>query len=142
MKNIGYHKNIVNMIGCSTIRQPMCLLVEFMEHGDLLNYLRKRRSKVFNLWISVTYQSIVEYILVYPFSVRIEVCLKIDNNMKISFLTLSLDEKAQHVVPFALNCWVTSLSQKGEEDSLVVNTKVFWLLLVSTGVSFLFRNTL
>ena len=46
MKSIGYHKNIVNMVGCSTIRQPMCLLVEFMEHGDLLNYLRKRRTKV------------------------------------------------------------------------------------------------
>ncbi|XP_066917058.1 uncharacterized protein [Clytia hemisphaerica] len=46
MKSIGYHKNIVNMIGCSTVRQPMCLLVEFMEHGDLLNFLRKRRSKL------------------------------------------------------------------------------------------------
>ena len=49
MKNIGYHKNIVNMIGCSTIKQPLCLLVEYMIHGDLLHYLRKRRSRVSTL---------------------------------------------------------------------------------------------
>ena len=47
MKSIGYHKNIVNMIGCSTIKQPLCLLVEFMQYGDLLNFMRKRRTKVF-----------------------------------------------------------------------------------------------
>ncbi|XP_065662146.1 tyrosine-protein kinase receptor torso isoform X3 [Hydra vulgaris] len=46
MKSIGYHKNIVNMIGCSTIKKPLCLIVEFMENGDLLHYLRNKRSKV------------------------------------------------------------------------------------------------
>ncbi|XP_047133293.1 angiopoietin-1 receptor-like isoform X2 [Hydra vulgaris] len=46
MKGIGYHKNIVNMIGCSTIKKPLCLLVEFMENGDLLQFLRNRRSKL------------------------------------------------------------------------------------------------
>ncbi|XP_065682566.1 uncharacterized protein LOC100212647 [Hydra vulgaris] len=45
MKEIEYHKNIVNLIGCSTIRKPLCLIVEYMEHGDLLNFLRKRRTK-------------------------------------------------------------------------------------------------
>ncbi|XP_065681608.1 uncharacterized protein LOC100199805 isoform X2 [Hydra vulgaris] len=45
MKGIGYHKNIVNMIGCSTSTKPLCLIVELMENGDLLNYLRKRRTK-------------------------------------------------------------------------------------------------
>ncbi|XP_065665312.1 tyrosine-protein kinase receptor torso-like [Hydra vulgaris] len=44
MKSIGYHKNIVNMIGCSTIKKPLCLIVEFMENGDLLHYLRKNRT--------------------------------------------------------------------------------------------------
>jgi len=53
MKNIGYHKNIVNMIGCSTVKAPMCLLVEFMQHGDLLNFLRKRRTKVANVVIII-----------------------------------------------------------------------------------------
>ncbi|XP_047141698.1 uncharacterized protein LOC100211524 isoform X3 [Hydra vulgaris] len=44
MKEIRYHKNIVNLIGCSTIKKPLSLIVEYMEHGDLLNYLRKRRT--------------------------------------------------------------------------------------------------
>ena len=46
MKTIGYHKNIVNLVGCSTKREPLCLVVEYMCYGDLLNYLRQRRSKV------------------------------------------------------------------------------------------------
>nr|XP_047133475.1 uncharacterized protein LOC105845120 [Hydra vulgaris] len=46
MKGIGYHKNIVCMIGCSTIKKPLCLVVEFMENGDLLHFLRNRRTKL------------------------------------------------------------------------------------------------
>ncbi|XP_065662133.1 tyrosine-protein kinase receptor torso-like isoform X1 [Hydra vulgaris] len=46
MKQIGYHKNIVNMIGCSTITKPLCLVVEFMENGYLLHYLRNSRNKL------------------------------------------------------------------------------------------------
>ena len=46
MKTIGYHKNIVNLVGCSTKHEPLCLVVEYMRYGDLLNYLRQRRSKV------------------------------------------------------------------------------------------------
>ncbi|XP_065682049.1 uncharacterized protein LOC100202994 isoform X2 [Hydra vulgaris] len=46
MKGIGYHKNIVNMIGCSTIKKPLCLIVEYMENGDLLQFLRNRRTKL------------------------------------------------------------------------------------------------
>ncbi|XP_065644943.1 macrophage colony-stimulating factor 1 receptor 2-like [Hydra vulgaris] len=46
MKGIGFHKNIVNMIGCSTTMEPLCLMVEFMENGDLLQFLRNRRNKL------------------------------------------------------------------------------------------------
>ncbi|XP_065681610.1 uncharacterized protein LOC100201799 isoform X1 [Hydra vulgaris] len=46
MKEIGYHKNIINMIGCSTNKKPLCLIVELMENGDLLSFLRKRRTKL------------------------------------------------------------------------------------------------
>nr|XP_047129999.1 proto-oncogene tyrosine-protein kinase receptor Ret [Hydra vulgaris] len=46
MKGIGFHKNIVNMIGCSTTNKPLCLVVEFMENGDLLQFLRNRRNKL------------------------------------------------------------------------------------------------
>ncbi|XP_065657665.1 uncharacterized protein LOC136082398 isoform X3 [Hydra vulgaris] len=46
MKDIGYHKNIVNLIGCSHVKRPLCLVVEFMENGDLLQFLRKRKTKL------------------------------------------------------------------------------------------------
>ncbi|XP_065664257.1 tyrosine-protein kinase receptor Tie-1 isoform X3 [Hydra vulgaris] len=46
MKKIGYHKNIVNMLGCSTVNTPLCLIVEYMENGDLLQFLRGRRAKL------------------------------------------------------------------------------------------------
>ena len=37
---------VVNMVGCVTIREPMILLLEFMKHGNLLDYLRAMRNKV------------------------------------------------------------------------------------------------
>ena len=46
MKAVGSHKNIVNMLGCCTVEEPMFLLVEYIPYGDLLHYLRKRRGKV------------------------------------------------------------------------------------------------
>ena len=46
VKTIGYHKNIVNVIGSCTVKVPVCLIVEYMSGGDLLRFLRKRRSKV------------------------------------------------------------------------------------------------
>ena len=46
MKRLGKHKNIVSMIGCWTLSEPMFLVVEYVPHGNLLNYLRKRRRLV------------------------------------------------------------------------------------------------
>ena len=46
MKEVGQHKHIISLIGCVTISEPLCLIVEHMEHGDLLNFLRSRRSQV------------------------------------------------------------------------------------------------
>ena len=48
MKAVGSHKNIVNMIGCCTVEEPVFLLVEYVPYGDLLHYLRKHRRKVQN----------------------------------------------------------------------------------------------
>ena len=47
MKAVGSHKNIVNMVGCCTVEEPMFLLVEYAPYGDLLHYLRKHRKTVF-----------------------------------------------------------------------------------------------
>nr|NP_001296705.1 fibroblast growth factor receptor 1-like [Hydra vulgaris]AAA29219.1 putative tyrosine kinase [Hydra vulgaris] len=34
------------MIGCSTLQKPICLVVEFMENGDLLQFLKNSRTKL------------------------------------------------------------------------------------------------
>ena len=47
MKQIGYHPNILNLLACCTMTNPMFLVVEFAKNGDLLHYLRKRREQVF-----------------------------------------------------------------------------------------------
>ncbi|KAK3729010.1 hypothetical protein QZH41_011468, partial [Actinostola sp. cb2023] len=49
MKDIGVHINIVNMLGCRTIIEPMYLVVELVPFGDMLNFLRKRREQVIKL---------------------------------------------------------------------------------------------
>ena len=46
MKQIGYHLNILNLLACSTMANPMFLVVEFAKNGDLLHYLRERREQV------------------------------------------------------------------------------------------------
>ena len=46
MKEVGSHRNIVNMLGCCISVEPMYLVVEYLANGALLNYLRKRRNLV------------------------------------------------------------------------------------------------
>ena len=46
MKKIGQHQHIVSMLACITRNHPVCLIVEFCPHGDLLNYLKKGRPGV------------------------------------------------------------------------------------------------
>ncbi len=48
MKKISnsFNPNIVNMVGCVTLQEPLCLITEFVPHGDLLGYIRKQRKKV------------------------------------------------------------------------------------------------
>ena len=46
MKRLGKHRNVVSMIGCWTFIEPIFLIVEYVPHGDLLTYLRKRRKSL------------------------------------------------------------------------------------------------
>ena len=48
MKKIaeGYNAHIVNMVGCVTLQEPLCLITEFVPYGDLLSYLKHQRKKV------------------------------------------------------------------------------------------------
>ncbi|GMS82698.1 hypothetical protein PENTCL1PPCAC_4873, partial [Pristionchus entomophagus] len=44
MKRLGYHERLVNMLACATQSEPALLIIEYCEHGDLLNYMRERRQ--------------------------------------------------------------------------------------------------
>ncbi|XP_041469443.1 uncharacterized protein LOC121419171 [Lytechinus variegatus] len=48
MKELGYHPNVVSLLGCCTIQDPICLLVEHCYYGDLLHFLRIRRPQMFD----------------------------------------------------------------------------------------------
>ncbi|XP_071834262.1 uncharacterized protein [Apostichopus japonicus] len=46
MKHLGYHPNVVCLIGCCTVMDPVCLVVETCPQGDLKKYLLTSRSKI------------------------------------------------------------------------------------------------
>ena len=48
MKKIsqGHNSHVVNMVGCVTLQEPLCLIIEFVKYGDLLSYLRATRKRV------------------------------------------------------------------------------------------------
>ena len=48
MKKIakGNNPHIVNMVGCVTLQEPLVLITEFVEYGDLHSYLASCRKQV------------------------------------------------------------------------------------------------
>ena len=44
MKMIGRHINIINLLGVCTQTGPLFVIVEFAEHGNLRDFLRKRAN--------------------------------------------------------------------------------------------------
>nr|XP_006813611.1 PREDICTED: proto-oncogene tyrosine-protein kinase receptor Ret-like [Saccoglossus kowalevskii] len=46
MKDIGHHQNVVSIIACCTVQEPLCLIVQHCQDGDLLKFLRQRRSEL------------------------------------------------------------------------------------------------
>ena len=42
----GNSPYVVNMVGCVTIQEPLCLITEFIKYGDLLSYLKTIRNMV------------------------------------------------------------------------------------------------
>ena len=53
----GQNPHVVSLIGCVTIQEPLCLITEYMKHGDLLMYLRTNRKLVrSSLNISMKYE--------------------------------------------------------------------------------------
>ena len=44
MKRVGIHPNIVVMLACITVQQPLSMVLEYVPYGDLLHYLRTLRT--------------------------------------------------------------------------------------------------
>ena len=42
----GNNPHVVNMVGCVSIQEPLCLITEFVKHGNLLSYLSSMRKMV------------------------------------------------------------------------------------------------
>lgn len=48
MKQIGCHRNVLSMVGFWVKSEPIMLILEYVPHGDLLNWLRSKRQQVKN----------------------------------------------------------------------------------------------
>ena len=46
LKEIGKHQNVLSFLGCWTASEPLLLIIEYIAHGDLLHWLRRKRSQV------------------------------------------------------------------------------------------------
>ena len=42
----GQNPHVVGFLGCVTIQEPLCLITEFVQYGDLLSFLRSIRRQV------------------------------------------------------------------------------------------------
>ncbi|KAH7711506.1 Protein kinase domain containing protein, partial [Aphelenchoides avenae] len=42
MKSLDHHERLVNLLGCLTLTEPLCLVMEYCSDGDLLRFLRAR----------------------------------------------------------------------------------------------------
>ena len=46
MKQIGSHRNVLSMLGYWVKSEPIMLILEYVPHGDLLQWLRNKRQLV------------------------------------------------------------------------------------------------
>ncbi|XP_068728102.1 uncharacterized protein [Montipora capricornis] len=46
MKVVGKHQNVLSFVGCWTTITPLRLIIEYIPHGDLLHWLRAKRSQI------------------------------------------------------------------------------------------------
>ena len=46
MKRIGKHQNVLSFVGCWTTSNPLLLVIEYVAHGDLRQWLIRKRGQV------------------------------------------------------------------------------------------------
>ncbi|XP_070551585.1 tyrosine kinase receptor Cad96Ca-like [Ptychodera flava] len=54
MKSIGTHPNIVSLLGCCTDYEPVYMILEFMEGGNLQEFLRNNRPDRGSAYINIS----------------------------------------------------------------------------------------
>ena len=42
----GSNPHVVSLIGCVTVEEPLCLIIEYLKYGDLLSYLHGIKQEV------------------------------------------------------------------------------------------------
>ena len=42
----GNNAHVVGLIGCVTVEEPLCLVIEYLEYGDLQSYLHSIKKEV------------------------------------------------------------------------------------------------
>lgn len=45
-QDLGYYKHLVNLIACVTVDDPLCLITEFCDKGDLLHLVRQEKQAI------------------------------------------------------------------------------------------------
>ena len=62
MKRIGFakHPHVVGLFGCVSTPVPVCILLEYLEYGDLLTYLQNINEEVTLCSISRIYFQALE----------------------------------------------------------------------------------
>ncbi|CAN2387383.1 macrophage colony-stimulating factor receptor activity [Pristimantis euphronides] len=61
LSHLGHHENIVNLLGACTSGGPILVITEYCQHGDLLNFLRRKADILNNLSAAVLLNSIGDY---------------------------------------------------------------------------------
>ncbi|XP_073254411.1 uncharacterized protein [Porites lutea] len=46
MKKVGKHQNVLSFLGCWTMTKPLLLITEYVAHGDLRQWLIRKRSQI------------------------------------------------------------------------------------------------
>ncbi|XP_029956304.1 macrophage colony-stimulating factor 1 receptor 2-like isoform X1 [Salarias fasciatus] len=61
LSHLGYHDNIVNLLGACTQGGPMLMITEYCRHGDLLNFLRGHAQDFLASMLSVDLEDTAFY---------------------------------------------------------------------------------
>ena len=47
-KKLGNHPNIVGIVGAIIVYEPHCLILEYVDGGDLLAFIKKNKTDIVN----------------------------------------------------------------------------------------------